>query len=312
MKKIFCLIIAFGIFVTSGIFAATAKAEEYVTDCEEGAIFSCEPSITIDPETGNLGVDIYAYHGNKVGFTNFEARIPFKGDMGNVTDVTVSDGVAGNADANVVKGTDGINYLNVIFSASKPVVSGAIKVRSHGGNSDGSVSYSLFYVPKIMSIKTDKKAETEISDGVLSIKDLSFVMAPQVMEELNIEAGYKNSEGKINTFQIKTMCAFSALIPGDFDFDGEITIKDVIAAQYYYVNGVEAMSFGDMKLIKDPTTGEVHETAVVKKSLIPINSYITQFITSNVAGIAEYGDVTALISEFSVFATIKGSASNLI
>lgn len=305
MKKIFCLIIAFGIFVTSGIFATTARAEEYVTDSEEGALFSCEPSITIDPETGNLGVDIYAYHGNKVGFTNFEARIPFKGDMGNVTDVTLCKGVAGNADANIVKGDDGINYLNVIFSASKPVVSGEIKVRGFGGNPDGSVSYSLFYVPKIMSIKTDKKAEIEITDGVLSVKDLSFIMAPQVMEELNIEAGYKNNEGQMRTFQLKTMCAFSALVPGDFDFDGEITIKDVIAAQYYYVNGVEAMSFGDMKFAKDPTTGETLETAEVKKSLIPINSYITQYITSNVAGITGYGDVTFIISEFTILATIK-------
>ena len=307
MKKIFCLIIAFGIFVTSGIFATTARAEEYVTDSEEGALFSCEPSITIDPETGNLGVDIYAYHENKVGFTNFEARIPFKGDLGNVTDVTLCKGVAGNADANIVKGDDGINYLNVIFSANKPVVSEVEKVKPNG---DDSGFYTSFYIPKIMSIKTDKKAETEISDGIFSVKNLQFIFS-QDTKDFVIEAGYKDNNGAIRTFQSKYICGFFALISGDFDFDGEITIKDVIAAQYYYVNGVEAMSFGDMKFSKDPTTGETLETAEVKKSLIPVNSYITQFITSNVAGIMDYGYVAALTLGFSQLATLKGSASDL-
>lgn len=303
MKKIFCLIIAFGIFVTSGIFATTARAEEEYVD--EGE-FSCEPSITIDPETGNLGVDIYIFHQNKLGFTNFEARIPFKGDMGNVTDVTLCKGVAGNADANIVKGDDGVNYLNVIFSASKPVVSEAEKVTPNGGDPD---YYTSFYIPKIMSIKTDKKAETEISDGIFSVKNLQFISS-QDPKDFVIEAGYKTNDGAIKPFQYKGICGFLALIPGDFDFDGEITIKDVIAAQYYYVNGVEAMSFGNMKLLVDFIGNEL-ETPGVKKSLIPINSYITQFITSNVAGIMDYGNVVALTLEFSQLATLKGSASDL-
>ncbi len=303
MKKIFCLIIAFGIFVTSGIFATTARAEEeYVDDGE----FSCEPSITIDPETGNLGVDIYAFHQNKLGFTNFEARIPFKGDLGNVTEVTLCKGVAGNADANVVKGTDGINYLNVIFSANKPVVSEEEKVKPNG---DDSGFYTSFYIPKIMSIKTDKKAETEIADGIFSVKNLQFISS-QDTKDFVIEAGYKDNNGAIRTFQSKYICGFFALIPGDFDFDGEITIKDVIAAQYYYVNGVEAMSFGNMKLLND-FTGNKLETPEVKPSLIPVNSYITQFITSNVAGIMDYGYVAALTLGFSQLATLKGSASDL-
>lgn len=304
MKKIFCLIIAFGIFVTSGIFATTARAEEIYADDSE---FSCEPSITIDPETGNLGVDIYVFHENKLGFTNFEARIPFKGDMGNVTEVTLCKDVAGNADANIVKGTDGINYLNVIFSASKPVVSGEAKYKYNGASDDE--KYSYIYIPKIMSIKTDKKAETEIADGIFSVKNLQF-MSSQDTEDFIIEAGYKDNNGAIKAFPVKGICGFLALIPGDFDFDGDITIKDVIAAQYYYVNGVEAMSFGNIKVSKD-FLGKDLGTTEVKKFLIPINSYITQFITSNVAGITDYGYVAALTLTFSQLATIKGSVSDL-
>lgn len=309
MKKIFCLIIAFGIFITSGIFAETARAEEIINESEEGAIFSCEPSITIDPRTGNLGVDIYVFHANKVGFTNFEAKIPFKGDMGKVAGVTVNEGAEGNANANIVKG-NGVNYLNIIFNASKPVVSEGMKVRGFGGSPDGNTYYTLYYVQKVMSIKTDKKAETEITDGVFSVKNLK-ILSLTADEGTVIEAGYKSSDGKIKAFENKGMCNLFAMIPGDFDLDGEITIKDVIAAQYYYVNGVEAISFGEQEFLIDSATGEKFETPELKKTLIPINSYVTQFIISYIAGNTGYGEVMLYISEFSRLATMKGGVSEL-
>ena len=200
------------------------EEDPYTKNLDHFAIF---PQIILNQETGCYDIDIYIASTNQY-FSNFEADLKFLFEDKNMglssTKISIKQYVNGNFTANM---KDGV--LSMVFNATKNI--DLSKGLTKGFDQDRISAYCL----KAFTIKTDIKY-TNISKGFYLQNGEIRSAGVMRLDEFGKEVRYFEECEVENEWRV---------VLGDYDFDGMITINDLVAAQYYLVNHV---SFSDMIL----------------------------------------------------------------
>lgn len=242
MKKFLASILAVCLLCSSGIFGVGAYADigkvvaavipnesQIYNDNNRDEVFGVVPHAVLNQETRCYDVDIYVVTANGY-FSNFEAeiRIHFADTEIKNPKLSVEQFAKGNFTAALTK-----DMLNIVFNATKNVdMSAGYVVNDMNG-------YENIYIFKIATVKTDIKQNirkngsedgsgTEIDRGIDigggEVKTAGFINGNKVINFGFTDVG-KDSD--------------APALPGDYDFDGALTVKDLIAAQYYLTNRVD-------------------------------------------------------------------------
>ena len=244
MKKLLSLVLAVGL--SFGFCFASANGLNKVYADEVGQVvvdeemytkdtsyFLFSPQVVLNQETGCYDIDINVQSSNEY-FSNFEAQIDFGSPFFSSSDssstssigikadllsakVTVKQYVKGNAAASLKNGT-----LRVVFNAPEN-----IKMNDLGG-----AGYGI----KVFTAKTDiKYGDCVASDIEGGCFDIGLWLEDGEVKS----AGVMHFDGhRVVVFEECKLEFGSVLCLGDYDFDGTLTINDLIAAQYYLTNDV--------------------------------------------------------------------------
>ena len=242
MKKFLASILAVCLLCSSvifgvGVYADIGKVEAAVipnesqiyNDNNRDEVFEIMPHAVLNQGTGCYDVDIYV--ATAIGyFSNFEAeiRIHFADTEIKNPKLSIEQFAKGSFTAAITK-----DMLNIVFNATKNVdMSAGYVVNDMNG-------YENIYIFKIATVKTDIKQNirkngsedgsgTEIDRGIDigggEVKTAGFINGNKV-----INFGMTNVDKDSD----------APALPGDYDFDGALTVKDLIAAQYYLTNRVD-------------------------------------------------------------------------
>lgn len=242
MKKFLASILAVCLLCSSGIFGVGTYADigkveaavipnesQIYNDNNRDEVFGVVPHAVLNQETGCYDVDIYVVTANGY-FSNFEAeiRIHFADTEIKNPKLSIEQFAKGSFTAAITK-----DMLNIVFNATKNVdMSAGYVVNDMNG-------YENIYIFKIATVKTDIKQNirkngsedgsgTEIDRGIDigggEVKTAGFINGNKVINFGFTDVG-KDSD--------------APALPGDYDFDGALTVKDLIAAQYYLTNRVD-------------------------------------------------------------------------
>lgn len=262
MKKLLSLIMAVGL--SFGLCFASAnglnkvyadvgvgKQEDYAHDT---SMFVVSPQVVLNQETGCYDIDISVLSTNEY-FSNFEAEIVCrimnrKGGNQKITEgdssgsfiegdlpkakVTTKQYVKGNAAASL---KDGI--LSVVFNAPSNVA-----LNYNGGG--------MFGI-KVFTVKTDLKYNDYVlNDSEEGVFDIGLWFTGGEVKS----AGVMNLENRVVIFDrcdlyVQSSHLDSMMCMGDYDFDGTLTINDLIAAQYYLTNRTEFIHLRTLNLMLD-------------------------------------------------------------
>lgn len=241
MKKFLASILAVCLLCSSVIFGVRAyadigKGEEPVipnesqiyNDNNSEEEFGVVPHAVLNQETGCYDVDIYV--STTIGyFSNFEAEISIYFADAEIKNpkLSVEQFAKGNFTAALTK-----DMLNIVFNATKNVDMSAGYVVNDMND------YENIYIFKIATVKTDIKQNIRKNgseDGSGTEIDRGIDIGGGEVKT----AGFIN-ENKVINFGITDVGRGSdtPALPGDYDFDGALTVKDLIAAQYYLTNRV--------------------------------------------------------------------------
>ena len=236
MKKFLASILAVCLLCSSVIFGVRAyadigKGEEPVipnesqiyNDNNSEEEFVVVPHVVLNQETGCYDVDIYV--STTIGyFSNFEAEISLyiDGADNKSRKLNVEQFAKGNFTAALTK-----DMLNIVFNATKNVDMSAGYVVNDMND------YENIYIFKIATVKTDIKQNIRKNgseDGSGTEIDRGIDIGGGEVRT----AGFIN-ENKVINFGVTAVGGDSKIsaLPGDYDFDGALTVKDLIAAQYY-------------------------------------------------------------------------------
>lgn len=242
MKKFLASILSVCLLCSSVIFGVRAyadigKGEEPVipnesqiyNDNNSEEEFVVMPHVVLNQETGCYDVDIYV--STTIGyFSNFEAEISLyiDGADNKSRKLNVEQFAKGNFTAALTK-----DMLNIVFNATKNVDMSAGYVVNDMND------YDNIYIFKIATVKTDIKQNIRKNgseDGSGTEIDRGIDIGGGEVRT----AGFIN-ENKVINFGVTAVGGDSKIsaLPGDYDFDGALTVKDLIAAQYYLTNRVE-------------------------------------------------------------------------
>ena len=242
MKKFLASILAVCLLCSSVIFGVRAyadigKGEEPVipnesqiyNDNNSEEEFGVVPHAVLNQETGCYDVDIYV--STTIGyFSNFEAEISIYFADAEIKNpkLSVEQFAKGNFTAALTK-----DMLNIVFNATKNVDMSAGYVVNDMND------YENIYIFKIATVKTDIKQNIRKNgseDGSGTEIDRGIDIGGGEVKT----AGFIN-ENKVINFGITDVGRGSdtPALPGDYDFDGALTVKDLIAAQYYLTNRVD-------------------------------------------------------------------------
>ena len=242
MKKLLSLVLAVGL--SFGLCFASANglnkvyADDYIINDDPDSSYSEEdpytkdlyrfaicPHIILNQETGCYDIDIYIASTNRY-FSNFEADLKFvledKKTGLHSTKISIKQYVNGNFTANL---KDGV--LSMVFNATQNV------------DLSKGIGWGWNYYLKAFTIETDIKSTFSVDYNT------------SISKELYLQGGKIKSAGVMSLW--KNVIDFEEcevenegmVVLGDYDFDGMITINDLVAAQYYLVNHV---SFDDIVL----------------------------------------------------------------
>lgn len=224
---------------------------------------SFEPTLIIDPETGYYGFDFYLLTQGIDSFSNFKAKVRVGGE--NTNDLKFSykkdDNVKGTLTVNYISSPDsGDPYFNLAFNAPENVAAkNIIEVETEWQK-------TKIYYQRVARVVTDKEAKTEIRDGQMCF-DMSFYcialgsVGPETSWGTSGESGevygygnvvvkYQGDKGneagymkekKLEKFLTVSSGGFFGMLCGDYDLDGKITVRDLIAMQYYIVRDVQSV-----------------------------------------------------------------------
>lgn len=242
MKKFLASILAVCLLYSSVIFGVRAyadigKGEEPVipnesqiyNDNNSEEEFGVVPHVVLNQETGCYDVDIYV--STAIGyFSNFEAEISIYFADAEIKNpkLSVEQFAKGNFTVALTK-----DMMNVVFNATKNVdMSAGYVINDMNG-------YEKIYIFKIATIKTDIKQNIRKNGS----EDGSGM---EIDRGIDIGGGEVNTAGFINGNKVINFGltnvgkeSGSPVLPGDYDFDGILTVKDLIAAQYYLTNRVD-------------------------------------------------------------------------
>lgn len=242
MKKFLASILAVCLLCSSVIFGVRAyadigKGEEPVipnesqiyNDNNSEEEFGVVPHAVLNQETGCYDVDIYV--STTIGyFSNFEAEISIYFADAEIKNpkLSVEQFAKGSFTAAITK-----DMLNIVFNATKNVDMSAGYVVNDMND------YENIYIFKIATIKTDIK-QNVIKSGSEDGSEIEIDSGIKVGGGDVKTAGFINGNKVIN-FGITDVGRGSdtPALPGDYDFDGALTVKDLIAAQYYLTNRVD-------------------------------------------------------------------------
>ena len=265
MKKLLSLIMAVGL--SFGLCFASANglnkvyAADGVAELEDYAkntsMFVVSPQVVLNQETGCYDIDINVLSANGY-FSNFEAEIEcrimnrkggnqkiiegdssgsfIEGDLPKAK-VTTKQYVKGNAAASLKNG-----ILSVVFNAPSNVA-----LNNFGYN--GGAMFGI----KVFTVKTDLK----YNDYVLNASEEGVFDIGLWFTDGEVKsAGVMNLEKRVVIFD---ECGLddriseldSMMCIGDYDFDGTLTINDLIAAQYYLTNRTEFLHLRTLNLMLD-------------------------------------------------------------
>ena len=242
MKKFLASILAVCLLCSSVIFGVRAyadigKGEEPVipnesqiyNDNNSEEEFGVVPHVVLNQETGCYDVDIYV--STTIGyFSNFEAEISIYFADAEIKNpkLSVEQFAKGSFTAAITK-----DMLNIVFNATKNVDMSAGYVVNDMND------YENIYIFKIATIKTDIK-QNVIKSGSEDGSEIEIDSGIKVGGGDVKTAGFINGNKVIN-FGITDVGRGSdtPALPGDYDFDGALTVKDLIAAQYYLTNRVD-------------------------------------------------------------------------
>lgn len=260
---------------------------------------SFEPTLIIDPETGCYGFDFYLLTRGIDVFSNFKAKVRVGGENAKDLKFSYKkdDNVKGTLTVNYVSSpASGDPYFNLAFNAPENVTA-KNKIEAEIEKPDGGILIiSPVYYQRVARVVTDKEAKTEIRDGQMCF-DMSFYcitlgsVGPETggetskedsvvggMEsekgsdvygydnvvvsyqgDIGNEAGYMKDK-KLEKFSEVSSGSFLGMLCGDYDFDGKITVRDLIAMQYYIVRDVQsfktASEFGYPNYIVSSATAQ--------------------------------------------------------
>ena len=207
--------------------------------------FQISSHVIMNQATDCYDIDIYAVSEAKY-LSNFESIIMLRYN-GTLSDIKVSaeSYVKGNIAAGVKtdERVDSEPFLKVVFNGTKNI----------------DLTDSEFCIPssynilRVATIRTNIKIYKDFEKGTFDA-GLYAVTGTK-------NAGYM--DGK-NVVEYSCGNITPDMIMGDFDFDGEFTVKDMIAAQYYVVNGMEFV--GDDKY--NLTFNEISEVLLSSSSFL--------------------------------------------
>lgn len=241
MKKFLANILALCLICSSGIFDVRAYADirngeepvipnesQIYNDNNSDEDFGVVPHAVLNQETGCYDIDIYV--SSTIGyFSNFEAEISLyiDGADNKTPKLNVEQFAKGNFTAGITKDT-----LNVVFNATKNVDMSA------GYVVNDFYDYENTYIFKIATVKTDIKQNIR-KNGSEEGLEIEIDKGIELFGGEVKTAGFINGNKVIN-FGVTGVGVDSETpaLPGDYDFDGVLTVKDLIAAQYYLTNHV--------------------------------------------------------------------------
>ncbi len=242
MKKFLASILAVCLLCSSVIFGVRAyadigKGEEPVipnesqiyNDNNSEEEFGVVPHVVLNQETGCYDLDIYVL--TAIGyFSNFEAEISLyiDGADNKSRKLNVEQFAKGNFTAALTEG-----LLNIVFNATKNVDMSAGYVVNDMND------YENIYIFKIATVKTDIKQNIR-KNGSEDGSGMEIDRGIDIGGGEVKTAGFIN-ENKVINFGVTAVGvdSESSALPGDYDFDGALTVKDLIAAQYYLTNRVD-------------------------------------------------------------------------
>lgn len=253
MRKFIALILTLllcsGLIATSKIVKANALEEigsgEIGGDVTGNSSIYVSPHIILNRERGCYDIDIYVGATNKY-ISNFAVKIglvypgsQFSGEVLQ-TKTTAQSYVGGTISSGNIEGDVEYAKFRVVFNATKNVDLSAIDYTLDRGN-------DLLYIGKIAKIKTDIKIA-----NLVDIEKTHDVFLGLCVDGGEIEsAAYMNDNKKVVNYSNLNDIENISMLLGDFDFDGELTARDLVTAQYYYVNDVVLIGGGNESFLTD-------------------------------------------------------------
>lgn len=246
MKKFIVLILTLflcsGLIVTSKIVKANALEEigsgEIGGNVSGNGSIYVSPHIILNQESGCYDIDIYIGATNKY-ISNFAVKIglaypgsQFSGE-GLQTKTTAQSYVGGTISSGNIEGDVEYAKFRLVFNATKNVDLSAIGYTLDRGN-------DLLYFGKIAKIKTDIKIANMVDTEKTHKALLGLCIDGGEIES----AAYINDNKKVVNYDNLNEVENISMLLGDFDFDGELTARDLVTAQYYYVNDVMLIGGG--------------------------------------------------------------------
>ena len=247
MKKFIALILTLllcsGLIATSKIVKVNALEEigsGEIGDNEIGnSSVYVSPNIIINQESGCYDIDIYVGATTKY-ISNFAVKIglayPGSRFSGEVlqTKTSAQSYVGGTISSGNIEGDVEYAKFRVVFNATKNVDLSAIGYTLNRGS-------DLLYFGKIAKIKTDIKIA-----NIVDTEKTHEVLLGLFIDGGEIEsAAYINDNKKVVNYDNLNEVENIAMLLGDFDFDGELTARDLVTAQYYYVNDIMLIGGGN-------------------------------------------------------------------
>lgn len=257
MKKFLASILALCLLCSSGIFGIRAFAVTEKTEKVDDSVihddsrtdsnnytddvFAIAPYTILNQETNCYDIDIYVESSNKY-FSNFEAEIYIDGENSKTPKLSIEQYATGNFTAGITKNMDTGTTLNIVFNAPKNVdMSAGYVVNFNDEN---------LFIFKLATIKTDIK-QNVIEEGSELDSSTTVIRMGFYAEGGEVKtAGFINGNKVISfaeTYVAET--SRQPVLPGDYDFDGVLTVKDLITAQYYLTNHVYPESYFLMDML---------------------------------------------------------------
>ncbi len=248
MKKIVAFILTLclcsGLILTSKVIKA--NADESAKSYEVSGL-GVAPHVILNQETGCYDIDVYAMTVSTQYVSNFTASFELyyvgneqTGKVKTTAQSYVGGTVTGGLEdlkqyveqSDVDSAGDSASNkvyrrvtFRVAFNASKNVdLSKSCEM--HGSNAGQSGDA---YIGRIAKIKTDLKIASSFDTNSADVG--LYVIYGEIES-----AGYMDGKKVVN-YEDEAALPMS-LCFGDFDFDGEITARDLVTAQYYYVNNI--------------------------------------------------------------------------